>query len=299
MEETALKRLIRNTILTALAGRGVLYLPAAVSARHVHLSREDFEVLFGRGASMTRRRELSQPGQFASGETVEVAPLPAALPAGPPVSGEAGRSLKKVRVLGPERGESQVEISLTDGFVLGLRPPVRMSGDIGGTPGCTLIGPAGRVELKRGVIAAARHIHMSPEQAAAYGVKDGGTVSLVIPGPREGILGGIIVRVGKDFDLEVHLDTDEANGNGILDGTILEARIGSPVDGGCGASTGGVPEAGKPASAAALDLITEREVNAALGRGDKIIYCTARGFISPAAVDRAREKGMELCRLRG
>jgi putative phosphotransacetylase len=221
---------------------------------------------------MTRFKELSQSGQFACEETVEL-------------TGPKG-SIKKVRVLGPERNETQVEISVSDSFILGVKPEIRMSGNIAGTPGCTLAGPAGKVTIRRGVIVAARHVHMSEEQAAAFGVKDGDAVSVKTPAPREGIMGNIVVRAGKDFDLEIHLDTDEANGNGILCGDILEAH----------------PENTSPYSrgdSTALDLITERDINNALVRGETTLYCTAKGLISPAATDLAREKGITLCRLQG
>ena len=273
MEKDALAKLIQNTILSSFAKKGMFFFPVAISARHVHLSKNDFEELFGRGKTMTRHKELSQPGQFACEETLEVN--------GP------RNSIKKVRVLGPERKETQVEISISDSYTLGIKPEIRMSGNIDNTPGCTLTGPAGKITLNRGVIVAARHVHLSEEQALVYGVKNGDIVSIKTPSPREGILGNIAVRVGKDFDLEVHLDTDEANGNGILCGTILEAS-------GLGASG-----LGSNCSEAALDLITETDINKALVRGEKIIYYSAKGLISPAARDRAKEKGITLCKLQG
>ena len=276
MNEKLLKRLIRNTVLLNLAKKGAYYLPVAVSARHAHLSKKDFETLFGPEKIMTRYKDLSQPGQFACEETVEI-------------TGPKG-SIKKVRILGPTRNETQVEISVSDCFSLGIKPEIKMSGNIAATPGCTITGPNGKVTIDQGVIVAARHVHISEEQAAAYGVKDGDTVFLKAPAPREGILGGITVRVGKDFDLEVHLDTDEANGNGIVCGSILEAGI---ENGRAAVSSPSVD------SEAALELITERNVNDAASRGVKTLYCTAKGFISPAAVDRAKEKGITLCKLRG
>ena len=278
-------------ILTGFAKQGLFYLPVAISARHVHLSKDDFRTLFGSEASMSVYRDLSQPGQFASGQTVELA-------------GPKG-SFKKVRVLGPERGSTQVEISASDSFTLGIEPVIRMSGNIAGTPGCILKGPAGTVELKEGVIVAARHVHMSEEQAAAYGVKNGGIVAVKTPTPREGLIGGIVVRCGKGHDLEVHLDTDEANGNGILCGTILEAVTGNPAgvagNPAGGQAAGGTDRyAGPPdgtAARQALDLVTEKDVNNAAGRGEKTVYVTAKGFISPAAADRAKVKGIKVCRL--
>jgi putative phosphotransacetylase len=281
MKEAALKQLIRNSVLCALAGRGLYYVPVAVSARHVHLSPGDFETLFGKGAAMTPCRELSQPGQFACGETVEVA--------GP------GGSFKKVRVLGPERADTQVEISISDSFVLGIRPEIRMSGSLSGTPGCSLLGPAGRVELSRGLIVAARHIHMSAEQASAYGVKDGDLISLKVPGPRAGLIGGVVVRSGRGCDLEAHLDTDEANGNGILCGTILEMLK-------AGAAGAYTPPAekklgGRAPQGRGLDLVTERDVNNAEQNKLSTVYVSPGGFISPAARDRAKSRGITIQRL--
>jgi putative phosphotransacetylase len=293
MEEAELKQLIRNVILESFAKRGQYYIPVAISARHVHLCQKDFEILFGKGASMTRYRDLSQPGQFASEQLVEVA-------------GPKG-SFKKVRVLGPARNDTQVEISISDSFTLGIKPLIRMSGNIAGSPGCTLVGPAGKVELAQGVIVAARHIHLSAEQTKVYGVKDGDVISLKAPPPREGLIGGIIVRSGKGHDLEVHLDTDEANGNGILCGTILEAVMGR----GSGAGNGGSAASGSPAAirnagavvesavtaSAVLDLVTERDVNIAHTKGEVLILCAAKGLISPAAADRAKEKGITIRRM--
>ena len=287
MNQEALQRLIQNTILTVFAKRGMYYFPVAVSARHAHLSKSDFETLFGPGKKMTRFKDLSQPGQFACEETVEI-------------TGPKG-AIKKVRVLGPERNETQVEISVSDSFVLGIKPEIRMSGNIAGTPGCTITGPVGKITINQGVIVAARHVHLSSEQAAAYGIKDGDAVSIKTPAPRQGIIGNIIARVGKEFDLEVHLDTDEANGNGILCGTILEA-----LELPCLSAT--APQAGVSSSSmvqasaldrSALELVTEKDVNNALARGEKSLYCTVRGFISPAAADRAKEKGITICRLHG
>jgi putative phosphotransacetylase len=277
MEEAVLRQLIRNMVLSGLAKQGACYVPVAISARHIHLSHRDFETLFGKGAAMTRYRDLSQPGQFASGETVELI-------------GPKG-SFKKVRVLGPERADTQVEISISDSFTLGIKPVIRMSGSLAGTPGCSLAGPAGRVELGRGTIVAARHAHMSAEQAAAYGVKDGDVISLKVPGPRAGVIGGIVVRSGKGHDLEVHLDTDEANGNGILCGTIMEL-----VKSGA-ASPGEAPTPTPAADVQALDLVTERDVNNAVQNGGKTVYVAAKGFISPAALDRAKVRGIAIQRL--
>ena len=175
-----------------------LPIPIAVSARHVHLSQAHVEALFGPGHQLTPRNPLSQPGQFACEECVDVI--------GPK------RTIERVRVLGPARSETQVEVSRTDEFALGVDAPVRASGDIDNTPGITLRGPAGRVALAKGVICAWRHIHMAPEDAARFGVEDRDVVEVAVEGgPRDLVFGDVLVRVSKDFRLEMHIDTDEAN----------------------------------------------------------------------------------------
>jgi putative phosphotransacetylase len=184
------------------------YIPAAASGRHIHLSTEDKNCLFGRGYELRKLRPLSQPGQFACEEKVTVV-------------GPKGR-IPDVRILGPERPETQVEVSRTDTFKLGLAPIVRMSGDVKGTPGCTLIGPAGEVTLSQGVIVSARHLHISNEEAAAYGLKNGDMISVKHEGERETIFGKILVRAGNAHSLELHIDTDEANAAGICNGDLLE-----------------------------------------------------------------------------
>jgi putative phosphotransacetylase len=273
MDEPALKRLIRNTVLVRLAGSGQRYVPAAISARHVHLCEGDRRILFGPEV-LTPLRELSQPGQFAARQTLDLA-------------GPKG-VIRGVRVLGPERRRTQAEVSVSDCYVLGIAPVIRLSGFTEGSPGCTLTGPAGTVELSEGVIVAARHIHMSDEQAAAYGVKNGGTVSLKVPSPRAGLLGDVLVRAGGGHDLELHLDTDEANGSRIENGDFLELW-----DGVFPGETGPVP-----GGETALDLVTERDVNGALERGLSLVLCAERGLISPAAADRAKEKGILIRRVR-
>jgi len=173
-------------------------IPVAVSARHVHLTQEAVEALFGPGYQLTERNPLSQPGQFACNETVTIV--------GPK------RQLEKVRILGPVRPESQVEISRTDEFFLGLDAPVRASGDVANTPGCVLIGAHGKHELKQGVICAWRHIHMHPDDAEYFGVADKDVVEVGIDGTGRGLVfGDVLVRVSPKYKLEMHIDTDEGN----------------------------------------------------------------------------------------
>jgi acetate kinase len=173
-------------------------IPVAVSARHAHLSAGTLDRLFGVGYRLHKRADLSQPGQYSSEETVTLI-------------GPRGR-VERVRVLGPPRDADQIEVSRSDEFVLGVDAPVRLSGDLIGTPGITLEGPRGRVTIERGVICARRHIHMSPADGERLGVRDGQIVQVRIDSEgRDLTFGDVIVRVAEDFRLELHLDTDEAN----------------------------------------------------------------------------------------
>lgn len=173
-------------------------IPIAISARHVHLTQETVEALFGEGHELTPYKDLSQPGQFASEERVTLR--------GPK------RSLQNVRILGPTRSKNQVEISRTDEFHLGVDAPVRRSGDVANTPGIILEGPAGTVEIEDGVICAWRHIHMTPDDAEHFGVEDGDVVEVEVNGTGRGLtFGDVLVRVKSSYRLEMHIDTDEGN----------------------------------------------------------------------------------------
>ncbi len=169
------------------------------SARHVHVTQETLEVLFGKGYQLTVKKELSQPGQFASNEKVTVI--------GPK------KELANVSVLGPCRKANQVELSATDARSIGIDAPIRESGDIKGSGKCTLVGPAGSVELEEGVIVAKRHIHMQSSDAAAFGVKNGDIVSVLIENGngRKTVFGDTVIRVSDSFRLAMHIDTDESN----------------------------------------------------------------------------------------
>lgn len=181
--------------------------PVGVSARHVHLTRRDVEALFGPGHRLTPFKQLSQPGQFACEEQVELA-------------GPKG-VIKKVRVLGPERSASQVELSRTDCFKLGLDAPVRTSGHLDGTPGIRVNGPAGSILLAAGVIVADRHIHMTPGDAAWFGVTGGERVNVVVDGPKGGVMGQVVVRVSEQGRLDLHVDTDDANAFQLRQGQMV------------------------------------------------------------------------------
>jgi acetate kinase len=176
----------------------VLPIPVAISARHIHLTQDAVDALFGKGHELTPHKPLTQPGQFASKEKVNIV--------GPK------RSIEGVRILGPCRSKNQVEISRTDEFHLGIDAPVRGSGDLANTPGCTLIGPAGKLELNEGVICVQRHIHMRPEDAEKLGVKDRDLVEVEMDTEgRDLIFGDVLVRVSEKYALEMHVDTDEGN----------------------------------------------------------------------------------------
>lgn len=183
--------------------------PVGVSNRHIHLSTEHVEVLFGKDYQLTPLKELSQPGQFACKEQLTIV-------------GPSLRPIEGVRVLGPVRSASQVEISRTDSFTLKVKPPVRESGDIKGSAPITIIGPKGVVTLKEGCIIANRHIHMSEEEGAAFGLKDGDYVTVEANGERHTTFYDVQVRVNKAFRLEMHIDTDDANAAGIGNGAKVK-----------------------------------------------------------------------------
>ncbi len=181
------------------------------SARHMHVSPADLETLFGPGHQLTPKKDLSQPNQFAAEEKVTLV--------GP-------RGEMKMTILGPTRGSTQVEISMTDARTLGLKPPVRESGDTAGSEGCKLVGPAGEVELKEGVIVAKRHIHATPEDAEKLGVKDKDVVDVLVEtNGRRLVFGDTVVRVNPTYALAMHIDTDESNAasaSGEVYGTIIK-----------------------------------------------------------------------------
>lgn len=182
------------------------------SARHVHLTKEHIEVLFGKGYELTVKKMLSQPGQFASNERVEVV--------GPK------KSIPGVSILGPARNADQVEVSFTDARTLGLSAPVRESGDIAGSAPCKLVGPCGELELSEGVIVAKRHIHLTPEDAAEYGVEDKQIVSVAIDSGlgRKTVFDDVVVRVSKSYAAAMHIDTDEANASCAFGAVMGEIR---------------------------------------------------------------------------
>ena len=181
-----------------------LFVPVEASGRHVHLTKEQALTLFGH--SLTPERPLSQPGQFLSKERVSIV-------------GPKG-AFHNVAVLGPERSDAQIEISLTDGKVLGIQPPIRPSGQVAGSPGVTVVGPLGQLQLAQGVLAAQRHIHLSPRDAINFGVQDKQIVSLRVYGRRPTVFEDVLVRVHPQFCSSAHLDYDEANACGFRKGCL-------------------------------------------------------------------------------
>jgi putative phosphotransacetylase len=197
METEKFVKLITQIVVDKMKDIESYKIPIGVSNRHIHVSQKDLDKLFGEGYNLTKKGELKQPGQFAANETVTI-------------RGPKGE-FENVRILGPVREESQVEISITDSFRLGVRPPIKESGQLENTPGLEIIGPKGTVEIPQGTIIALRHIHMTPEQAVKIGVKDKDVVEVETFGDRQGVLGNVLIRVSDKYSLEMHVDVDEAN----------------------------------------------------------------------------------------
>lgn len=182
-------------------------IPVGISARHLHLTQEQVEILFGKGHQLTFLKPLSQTGQFAAQETVTL-------------QGPKG-SIEKVRILGPVRPHVQVEVSMTDARSLGLNPPVRESGKLENTPGITIKGPKGQIDVANGVIVAQRHAHMSLEDAENFGLSDGDYIRVFVEGTNGGTMEPVMVRVNKNYVLDLHLDTDNSNAFGLSQGQKL------------------------------------------------------------------------------
>lgn len=204
MAREALRALSRSYITRVLEAQKQQPFLVEISAHHIHLTQEHVEALFGKGHQLTKHADLSQPGQYACKEQLAIV-------------GPKGR-IERVRILGPARKYTQVEIAMTEQFKLGIVPPIRESGDIADTPGCTLESPNGSVQIDRGVICALRHVHMSPEDALRYGVRDRSFVRVRIAGDRELVFGDVLVRVDPSFKLAMHIDTDEGNAANVKTG---------------------------------------------------------------------------------
>lgn len=204
MAREALRTLGRSNIVQALAAQKQQPFLVEVSDHHIHLTQEHVEALFGKGHQLTKQADLSQPGQYACKEQLAIV-------------GPKGR-IERVRVLGPTRKYTQIEIAMTEQFKLGVHPPIRESGDLADTPGCILESSTGSVKVDRGVICALRHIHMTPDDALRFGVRDKSVVRVRIGGQRELVFGDVLVRVDPNFSLAMHIDTDEANAANVQTG---------------------------------------------------------------------------------
>jgi acetate kinase len=219
MAREALRTLSRSYITRVLEAQKQQSFLVEVSAHHIHLTQEHVEALFGKGHQLTKHADLSQPGQFACKEQLSIV-------------GPKGK-IERVRILGSARKYTQVEIAMTEQFKLGIHPPIRESGDIADTPGCTLESANGRVQIDKGTICALRHVHMSPEDALRYGVRDKSFVRVRVTGDRELVFGDVLVRVDPSFKLAMHIDTDEANAanigakgaQGFIDGIQSEGSM--------------------------------------------------------------------------
>jgi putative phosphotransacetylase len=208
MDKDQIVKVIAQMVKEKLNEDNKLTVPVGVSARHVHLTREHMDILFGPGSELTKKKEL-MGGQFAAEECVTIL-------------GGKLNAIEKVRILGPLRSKTQVEISKTDAIKLAVKAPVRESGKIDGSAPITIVGPKGVVALKEGCIIAKRHIHMSTEDAERFGLRDNDKVDVKVTGDRGGIFSDVQVRVDKSYTLEMHIDTDEANALGVECGQLLE-----------------------------------------------------------------------------
>lgn len=207
INETLIAEAVKKAICEIDAADGDSDIKVGVSARHVHLSREDLETLFGKDAELTVKKQL-MGREYASEQFVTLV-------------GPSLRSIEKVRVLGPVRAHTQVEISRTDTFILKVSPPVRPSGDVDGSERLVLVGPKGTVYLKEGVIIANRHIHLTPEYAKKHGIKDNDYVDVYVESIKPTKFFDVQVRVRDDFNVEMHVDTDDANSAGVRDGDLV------------------------------------------------------------------------------
>lgn len=208
-EKKIIEQIVINTVKKLMAEKDAPNrVPLGVSNKHLHLTQEDVEILFGKGHQLTNIKDVKQPGQFACAETVKII-------------GPRGE-FSKVRVLGPARKKTQIELAMTDCRTLGVKAPVRESGVLEDSPGVTLVGPCGQIELKNGVIVALRHIHMTPDIAQALGLKDKDCVGVEASGDRPLLFRDVLVRVGENYAYEMHVDTDEANAGGLKNGDLLK-----------------------------------------------------------------------------
>ena len=277
MEERQLRESVLRLVLSELARQGDFRIPVDSSNRHIHLCQGDADALFGVGHQLSKLRDLIQPGQFACREQVMM-------------ETEAGKLL--LRVVGPVRSQTQIEISLSEAITLKLEPMLRLSGDTQGTPGCWISNAGRRLRLDNGVIVAARHMHISPDEAQAYGLTNGDKVSLLVPGPRGTAFENVIVRSGPGHVLEAHIDREEANACRLADGQlcrILKAGSAAPS----AQQMVPPPPQALPVHKGRV-LLSEDDVRAAIYAGNKVIRLAGNTIVTPLAHDLAWESGIEL-----
>ncbi|WP_430060515.1 phosphate propanoyltransferase [Neobacillus sp. NRS-1170] len=275
MNEQAIRTVVEEVIQQLLTKNSrESTIPMAVSARHCHLSQTDLETLFGKGYELTKKADLSQPGQFAANETVVIV-------------GPRG-SIEKVRILGPARSLTQVEVSRTDAVKLGVNPPVRESGNIAGSAPITLVGPKGSIFKNEGLIIAQAHIHMHPEDAAYFAVENGEYVRIRTEGERPVSFEKVLIRVSPRYRLEMHIDTDEANAGFITSGQAgFLVKDGEPFVKPQPVTNQELPEQKEPKAVNfQKNLLTKRDVQA---WQYEMISVRKGTIVTPMARDAARE----------
>lgn len=283
MNEKALRMMIERILLSELAKNGELYVPVTSSNRHIHLSKEDLEQLFGPGYQLTKLRDLVQPGQYACEESVVL---------------ETPKGKLMLRVVGPVRKETQIELTYGDAIKLGIEPMIRLSGDTAGTPGGIIKNGNAQVVLSHGIIVAARHLHLSIDQAECYGLRDGDVVSLHVDGERAISFHNVVVRVGEGHTLEAHIDREEANAAMLKDGTICRIEKSSvqkpaATDPFVKSIIQEFPEV-KSQKKRERRLITEADVKKAYTTGQKVILLEQGDIITPLAKDAVWEYRMKI-----
>ena len=267
MKDTRIVEVVKKIIEQEITGLmpSSRPIPIGVSGRHLHISREDLDAIYGKGYELTEDRPLTQPGQYAAKERVTLV-------------GPKG-VIENVRILGPVRKQTQIEISFTDARRLGVNPPIRDSGDLAGSPGITIVGPEGSVTLKEGVIIAKRHIHMTPQDAEEYKVVDGEIVRVVCGDERKLIFDEVLIRVSENYRLDFHLDFDEANAAGVNTGDLCYLlKKNGEVE---------VPEKKE----VIRRLVTEADVRDAEKKGLKIILVKGT-IITPLALEMGLSRGV-------
>lgn len=260
-DEAAIKAIVDEVVRRLKAMRDGIVV--GVSNRHLHMSKEDFAALFGQNRKLTKIKDLSQPGEFAAAETVNLI-------------GPKG-TIRNVRVLGPCRTNTQVEISRTDSYLLGVKAPARESGKIEGSPGVVIEGPNGKISIEKGLIVALRHIHLDPGSARKYGIKNGDTVSVKAEGERGVVFDNVLARVSDKYVREMHLDTDEANAADVESGDLVYI----------------IPKAEKKAEKKNR-VITRADVMRAKNDGSMKIMISGNTKVTPYAKDAAAELGVEI-----